>query len=91
MIELVPTLSHCVESAARDEYEKSLREYLRADRHDQSLQERIELLLAFLQSMDFPKLRRESEMHLIKGEDVRFIIYMEDGRPKYDLKVGKGN
>ena len=50
-IELVPTLEHCVETAARQEYEKSVQEYLRVDEGSGELGERIEILKAFLESM----------------------------------------
>ena len=88
-IELVPTLSHCVESAAREQYDKSVREYLRAGKGSQELEERIELLKAFLESMDFSELRRESEKHLTQDRDVRFVVYMERGEPKYEMEVAK--
>ena len=87
-IELVPTLSHCVESAAKEEYESSVGKYLWAHGHDQNLQEKLELVLAFLQSVDFHQLRRESEKHLVEGKDVRFVLYMEEGEPKYEMQVG---
>ena len=86
-IELVPTLSHCVESAAREQYEGSVQEYLRAGKGSQELEKRIELLKAFLESMDFSELRRESEEHLMQDRDVRFVVYMESGKPQYEMKV----
>jgi transcription elongation GreA/GreB family factor len=86
-IELVPTLAHCVETAARQEYEKSVQEYLRAGEDSGELGERIELLKAFLESMDFSKLRRESESHLTQGREVRFTVYMDKGKPKYEMEV----
>jgi hypothetical protein len=86
-IELVPTLSHCVESAARDQYDESLREYLRTGEGSQELEERIELLKAFLELMDFSELRRESEKHLAQGRGVRFVVFMERGKPQYEMKV----
>ena len=86
-IELVPTLSHCVESAARDQYDKSLREYLRTGEGSQELEERIELLKAFLESTDFSELRRESEKHLMHDRNVKFIVYVEGGRPQYEMNV----
>ena len=87
-IELVPTLSHCVESAAKEEYENSLGKYLWTHGHDEDLQDRLELVLAFLQSVDFRQLRRESEKHLVEGRDVRFVLYMEEGEPRYEMHVG---
>ena len=55
----------------------------------QELEERIELLKAFLESMDFSELRRESEKHLTQGIGVRFVVYMERDKPKYEMEVAK--
>ena len=86
-IELVPTLSHCVESAAKDEYQKSVREYLRSGEGDRELGQRIELLKSFLESADFPHLRQQSEKLLIEGKDVRFVVSMDKGKPMYEMRV----
>ena len=85
-IELHPTLSHCVESAAREEYNNSLREYLRLG-GGKELEARIELLKDFLESMDFPALRKESERLMQEGKKVRFVIDSEEGRVKYEMKI----
>ncbi len=47
---------------------------------DKELEGRIELLKAFLESMDFKKLRSQSERYLIEGQKVKFVICRkEDG------------
>ncbi|GAH43195.1 unnamed protein product, partial [marine sediment metagenome] len=43
-------------------------------REDKELEERIELLKAFLESADFGRLRSQSEKHLIEGKKVKFVI-----------------
>ena len=55
------------------------------EQEDKELQQRIELLKAFLESMDFKKLRRESESYLIQGKTVKFVIYWESGKPSYEM------
>jgi hypothetical protein len=32
-------------------------------------------------------LRRESEKHLLEGRQVRFTVYLEAGRPRWDMEV----
>ena len=74
-IELTPDLSHCIETMARKEYQSLVKDYFRTGQADSQFAEKVELLKDFLESMDFRKLRRESEPLLLKGEKVKFIIY----------------
>jgi hypothetical protein len=87
-IELTPTLAHCIETTARQEFSKTANEYMQRGGEDEELEEKIELLRAFLELTDFKELRRRSEKHLIEGKTVRFILYLEDGKPRYEMKVG---
>jgi len=64
-VELFPSLSHCIEIAAREEYWNSVNKYTYNFQQDKELESKIELLKAFLESMDFKKLRGQSEKHLI--------------------------
>jgi hypothetical protein len=84
-IELVPDLSHCIETVARKEYENLARSYLQAGKGDSELGEKIELLRCFLESADFRKLREQSEGYLLKGQKVKFILYRECGEAKYKM------
>ena len=86
-IELIPTLDLCIEGTARHEYLKSADEYMQRGQKDRKLEEKIELLRMFLETMDFRKLRAESEKHLTEGKKVRFILTLEKGKPKYEMKV----
>jgi len=86
-VELVPGLSHCIETVTKREYDETMRQLLAAGEGQEELRERIELLRIFLERMDFKKLRRESEKHLVEGRTVRFVVYLEDGVPKYDMMV----
>lgn len=85
-IELTPTLDLCIEGTARKEYLKSTDEYIQRGKKDRKLEEKIELLRMFLETMDFRKLRAESEKHLIEGKKVEFILTSEKGKPKYEMK-----
>ena len=88
-IELFPNLSHCVETTAREEFWNSVNKYMEGGQEDKELEEKLELLKAFLESMDFKKLRSQSEEHLIQGKTVKFIISWKQGKPSYEMLVIK--
>ncbi len=85
-VELQAELSRCVETAARDEYQRGLRRLL-AGEGEEPLAEKTELLRLFLETADFGKLRRESERHLVEGKKVAFWVYLEEGTLRYELRV----
>jgi len=84
-VELSPTLSHCIETVAKEEFWKSVNQYMESKQEDKRLEQKIELLRVFLESMDFKKLRRESESYLIAGKTVKFIIYWKEDKPHYEM------
>ena len=84
-IELVPDLSHCIETVAKMQYENLVRNYLQAGKGDSEFKAKIELLRTFLESADFRKLRKESEEYLLKGQSIKFILSQEEGKTKYKL------
>ena len=86
-IELVPSLSHCIETVAKETYWNLANKYKRNEPEDKELTRQIELLKAFLEMMDFRKLRSESEMHLVEGRKVKFIVYWQDNKPSYDMVI----
>jgi hypothetical protein len=86
-IELFPSVSHCIETAARDEFWNSANQYMEGEQQDKKLGEKIELLKAFLESADFKRLRSDSERHLVQGKKVRFVIRWKEGKPSYEMVV----
>ena len=86
-VELIPELTHRIETVAKNEYGETLRQLLAASEGTEELEEKVELLRIFLETMDFSKLRRESEKHLLQGRKVTFVVYREGGTAKYDLRV----
>jgi len=90
-IELTPTLDLCIEGTARQEYKKSADEYMQRGRKDVKLEQKIELLRMFLESTDFRKLRAESEKYLVEGKRVKFVLYLEKGKPRYEMKCEAGD
>jgi len=89
-IELVPSLSHCIETTAREEFWNLVNQYMEGGQEDTKLEDRIELLKAFLESVDFKKLRSDSERHLVQGKKVRFAIRWKEGKPSYEMVVIEG-
>ena len=86
-IELLPSFSHCIETVAREEFWNLVSKYMGSKQEDKELERKIELLKAFLESMDFEKLRSQSERYLTQGKTVKFIIYWEENIPNYDMIV----
>jgi hypothetical protein len=89
-IDLFPSLSHCIEATAKDKFWDSANQYMEGGRKDKKLEEKIELLKAFLESADFKKLRGDSERHLLQGKKIRFVIAWKEGRPSYEMVVTEG-
>ena len=86
-IEFKPSLSECIQTLARREYQQGLQRYLASTENSQELQGRIELLRLFLESADFSKLRVESEKWLSAGRSVKFIVILENGKAVTQLIV----
>jgi hypothetical protein len=88
-IELIPTLSHCIETVAKREYWRSVDEYLKKRKEDKELEEKIELLRSFLETEDFGILRRQSEKHLMNGKQVRFTLSIRNGKQAHEMTMEK--
>ena len=86
-IELIPDLSNCIETVANREYQKTIKRLLAAGEESEEFQEKAEALRLFLETMDFKKLRSESERYLVEGKTVRFVVHMKDGIFRYDMRV----
>jgi hypothetical protein len=86
-VELFPSLSHCIETIAREEFWNSVKQYMGSGHKDKKLEERIELLKAFLESTDFKKLRSQSEEYLIDGKRVKFVICRIEEELNYEMVV----
>jgi hypothetical protein len=87
-IELEPTLSSCIETLAKREYEKVLGTLLRTGIEDENLSEKLEVLRIFLESTDFSALRSQYERHLEEGKKVKFRICSRKGKVSHELIVG---
>jgi translation initiation factor IF-3 len=87
IIELEPSLSSCIETLAKREYEKALSTILKTGTEDEELSERLEVLRLFLESTDFGTLRSQYEKYLEKGKKVKFRIYSTKGKVSYKLVI----
>lgn len=86
-MELVPSLSQCIETVAKEAYWNLANKYMEGEAGDKELAGQIELLKAFLETMDFRKLSSESEKYLIQGKTVKFMIYWQGDNLSYDMVV----
>jgi hypothetical protein len=84
-IKLVPDTTHCIETVARNEYEKLLRSVMREGRVDPHLSARMELLRTFLQNADFRSLRRQSDEYILAGGRITFIIRQTENGFSYKI------
>lgn len=83
---LIPTLDACVETQAKQMYNRTLRELVR-NPDDKLSQERLETVKLFLQTADFPGLRKESEKYLVEEKKVIFTVWQENGKARWEMKV----
>ena len=86
-VELFPSLSHCIETTAREEFWNSVNQYMGSGHKEKKLEEKIELRKAFLESMDFKKLRSQSEGYLVEGKKVKFVICRKEEELNYEMVV----
>lgn len=86
-IELVPDLSHCIETVAKRKHAELVQRFLALGGGNKPLEERLEILRLFLETADFKKLRSESEKQLMEGRMVRFVVCLENGIPRCQMHV----
>lgn len=87
-IELEPDLSSCVQTLAKSEYNRLMRELLTSDEEDAEVQERLETLRIFLESTDFSELRSRYEPYLVQGKRVRFRLRQAAGQAECRMEIG---
>ena len=77
----------CIKCLAEHELNICLLELLRGNGDNEELEQRFEMLAAFLRSPESLKLRDEAEKYLAEGKKVTVKINFETGKPKYELKI----
>ena len=86
VVELEPDLYACIKTQAEQEYKRTITLLLNNE-EDDALVAKLEILRLFLETTDFQKLRSRYEKHLIAGGKVKFILYLEKGEPRYEMKI----
>ncbi len=86
-IEIKPTLSTCIETLSKLEYERTLNLLLKNGPVDEELGERLEVLRMFLETTDFGHLRSQYEGYLSDGKGVTFFIHSKDGQVTYEMII----
>ncbi len=86
-IELVPDLSHCIHTVTKREYDETLRQLLTTENGNKQLGKKLDLLTLLLKEIDFKQLRHESEKYIMDGKKVKFVFYLENNLPKYEMQV----
>lgn len=85
-IKLRPSLSSCVETVAKREYERVLGILLKGEQLDGQLEEELELLRIFLESADFGRLRGISEEAMLNGRTVEFVLRSTSSGRFYEIE-----
>jgi hypothetical protein len=94
-IELEPRYStreipgRCIKCLAEDRYRDCLRELLKGKSQGKEIEETYEALVSLLESHELQKLRDESERYLAEGRDVKVVLHLGEGEPRYEIKVGE--
>lgn len=86
-IELEPTLSRCIETVAKREYERVLSLLLKEKEEDAQLADELELLRIFLELADFSHLRSKCEEFLQAGKRVTVRLTSTNVPPKYWVEI----
>lgn len=86
-IELIPDLTHCIETVAKREHAAVLKQLLTPRKVNKELEEKLEILRLFLERVDFKQLRAESERQIMKGRRVKFVVYLDSDEPKHEMHI----
>ena len=85
-VELIPDLSHCIETVAKREHTAVSKQLLTHGLQNKELEEKLEILRFFLETANFKMLRAKSEKRLIEGKKVKFVVY-RDKDVKCEMQV----
>ena len=85
-VELIPDLTHWIETVAKREHAAVLKQLLRPGQGNKELEDKFEIIGLFLERADFKRLRAESEKRLMEGRKVKFVVYL-DNDVKYEVQV----
>ena len=86
-IHLEPDLSTCIQTLAKKQHERIVRELLKTGGKGPEQEQRAEMLRMFLESTDFRKLRSEYEPYLVEGKRVRFTLRLMGDSTEYHMEI----
>ncbi len=75
-----------METKAKRLYNQVSRELLNKG-EDEELRGKLEIMRLFLETVDFNKLRSESEKNLVEDKNVKFLLHLENGELNYEMKL----
>lgn len=75
---------HCVETAAKREYERLALAFLRGEGQEE-MGHRLDLVKEFLETADFRSLRAQTEPLIQRWGGVRAVIFRESGRVRCEI------
>jgi hypothetical protein len=79
----------CIKCLAEEQSRDCLRQLLKGGSENKELEETYEALVSLLKSPELQKLRDESEKHLAEGRDVKVVLHLGEGEPRYELRVSQ--
>jgi hypothetical protein len=79
----------CIKCLAEEGYRGCLSELLKGGGESKELEETYEALVSLLNSPELQKLLDESERHLAEGRDVKVVVHLVEGKPRYELRIGQ--
>jgi hypothetical protein len=92
-IDLTPRYStnevpgRCIKCLAEEKLFGCMRELFKAEKDTAELKQRYKILYSFLESPEFQMLYVETERYLAEGQYVSVKITLENGKPKYDIRL----
>lgn len=87
VIELYPTFDHCIQTTAKKEHARLVKEIFNTGVMDSDKEAKIEMLRNFLETADFGTLRKNSDSYLTAGEKVKFVLTDDGGDLSYHMEV----
>jgi hypothetical protein len=77
----------CVKCLAEEKLFNCLRQLLKEENDSETIQQKYQVLYSFLQSPELQSLCDKTEKLLSEGKEVSVNITIENGKPKYEIKI----
>jgi hypothetical protein len=77
----------CIKCKAEEKLFSCMRELFEDDQDSAELKQKYRILKSFLESSELQRLCDETEKCLSEGKEASVRIYLQDGKPMYELKI----